>query len=360
MLPIIAVISDLKRRGYTFKVKLPNDQNVATLFLRTNWAHLLHAEFNRSDPGSGRHLNTRQFKDDRDIADLTNDFMHVVLRSMSIPRDIIRGLEWSIYEICDNVINHSESPVGGFIEAVTYTKEKKVTFTVADAGKGILNSLREGLPDLQTHTQAIGEAIKVGVTRNKDVGQGNGLAGSLRITTKSGGSIDITSGAGRFYCTPTHNKSVEEATKGHYYNGTSVSGQIVMNENFSIGDALEFGGINYTPIDIIEMQYEMEDQDAMLLSMKRETSGVGTRKSGKQLRLQTINLINAQPGFPIFIDWDGIPVISSSFADEFIAKLYFEIGHDNFQKVIRFQNTEPLTMQLIEKAIAQRIAQEKK
>jgi anti-sigma regulatory factor (Ser/Thr protein kinase) len=115
--------------------------------------------------------------------------MDVVLRSMFIPSDIISALEWSISEICDNVINHSESMVGGFVEVITFPRQGIITFTVADAGRGILGSLKEAIPTLRTDAQAIGEAIKAGVTRNKAVGQGNGLAGSLRITTMTGGSM---------------------------------------------------------------------------------------------------------------------------------------------------------------------------
>lgn len=128
--------------------------------------------------------------------------MDVVLRNMKISRDLISALEWSINEICDNVINHSFSKVGGFVQVATFSARNSISFTVADAGRGILNSLKEGIPTLRTDAQAIGEAIKAGVTRNKKYGQGNGLAGSLRITNMTGGSLDILSGSGRFLSTP--------------------------------------------------------------------------------------------------------------------------------------------------------------
>jgi len=47
----------------------------------------------------------------------------------------------------------------------------------------------------------MGEAVKAGVTRNPSFGQGNGLAGSLKVTTLTGGSFEITSGTGRLLTT---------------------------------------------------------------------------------------------------------------------------------------------------------------
>ncbi len=356
MLAIIAVITKLKNEGYNVRIRLPNDKNVRDLFVRTNWAYYLNPEFGKSTLGYDRHLHTRRFHDDNDVATITNDFMDVVLRSMRVPKDIISALEWSMYEICDNVINHSDSNLGGFVEAVTYSRERRISFTVADAGRGILNSLKEGFPNLATNVQAIGEALKAGVTRNKDFGQGNGLAGSLRITTMSGGSLDITSGTGRIYCTSNHSNELE-SEKNKWYNGTSVSGQIIMNESFSIGKALEFKGIKYIPVNIIETKYESEYEDIIKVEMKNETTGVGTRKAGKPLRTKILNFIESKPGYIIIIDWAGIPVISSSFADEFVGKLYADLGRYRFNSIIRNINMEMLIQQLLDKAIAQRLRQ---
>lgn len=359
MLPVLAIVSRLKHEGYDVRIRLPNDRKVSDLFIKTNWAYFLNPDFGRSKFVNDKHIHTRQFKDDKDVAIITNDFMDVVLCSMrNVPKDIISALEWSMYEICDNVINHSESNVGGFVEAVTFSTEGRISFTVADAGRGILHSLKEGIPDLKTNVQAIGEAIKAGVTRNKSVGQGNGLAGSLRITTMSGGSLDIISGSGRIYFTTDQNNHLESPAN-YFFGGTSVSGQIMMNKNFSIGKALQFEGQEYIPLNIIDLAYEAETEDALVIKMTKETTGVGTRKAGKQLRIKTLNLIGAKPNFPVYVNWEGVPVISSSFADEFMGKLCVELGRDKFNAAIKNQNIEPLVQQLLEKAISQRVAQGK-
>lgn len=357
MLAIISSIDLLRSRGVKLKILLPNDAHVRRLFRSTNWAFFLDPEVEKSDYHHNRHLVTRQFRDFRRIPDILNDFMDVVLMSIKMPKDIISGLEWSINEICDNVINHSESEVGGFVQVITYPTKNLIAFTVADAGRGILTTLKEGIPTLRTDSQAIGEAIKAGVTRNKEVGQGNGLAGTLKISTMTGGSLDITSGASRFYSTSNVNKSTDEDSM-RSHKGTIVSGQIYTTKNFSIGEALNFGGKAYAPLNIIDQKYEMEDNECLIIKMKEETTGAGTRSAGKQMRVKIINLIDSKPGYPIFIDWDGVPVIASSFADEFIGKLFIELGAMAFSATIRNKNMEQLIQQLLDKAISQRVAQE--
>lgn len=355
MLPIIAMIDKLRNEGQVIRIKLPNDLKVAELFIRTNWAYYLNPEFARSSSGFDRHLHTRQMKSFRDVATITNDFMGIVLRTMDIPKDVVSALEWSIYEICDNVINHSNSPNGGFVEAVTYSKEKRISFTVADAGRGILNSLREGIPTLRTNVEAIGEAMKEGVTRDKQFGQGNGLNGSLNITTMSGGSLDISSGSGRLYCTANHSKN-NESNPDEFFRGTSVSGQIFMSDSFSIGKALAFGGKEYIPENIIDLSYELDSEDAVSINVSKEASGVGTRSSGKQLRVLATNLISSKPNYRLIIDWENVAIVSSSFADEFIAKLYISLGQNKFHEIVRNINLSGVVRQLIDKSISQRLA----
>ncbi|MBA4260128.1 MAG: hypothetical protein C0446_13270 [Chitinophaga sp.] len=358
MLPIIAMLNKLRQEGIKINCRLPNDHNVAKLFIRTNWAHYLDEKQSFSKEGFDRHLHTRQFTDSREVGILTNDFMGIVLRSMKIPKDIVSALEWSIYEICDNVINHSESPIGGYVEAITYSKEKRISFTVADAGKGILASLKEGIPSLTTSTQAISEALKEGVTRNKQFGQGNGLNGSLKITMLTGGSFDISSGNGRIVQS-NHLIQPYESKPDGYFRGTSVSGQIRMKEDFSIQSALKFNGVEYIPVNMIELNYELEDTDALRVDILKESEAVGTRSAGKKLNFLIMNLMASKPDYPVILNWEGIGIISSSFADEFLGKLYVGIGEKKFNKIIRNANATAVVGQLLSKAISQRVEQNK-
>lgn len=357
MLPIICSIDELRESGISVFVQLPNDNETRRLFRSVNWAHFLSPEqFTKSDSTYDRHLVTRRFINAEEQLKAVNDFMDVVLRTMTIPKDIISGLEWSINEITDNVLNHSESKNGGIIQASTHYKEGKIVFAVADGGRGILKSMQEGYPNLRTELDAIGEAIKAGVTRNPKYGQGNGLAGTLRVATLTGGSLEVFSGNGRLIA--TRDTTVRKPLKNARFNGALVSGEINIVDNFSIAEALNFNDKNYIPLDIIDIKYEMEDVDCLFLNMKEESTGFGTRKSGLQIRTKIMNLLKAKPNYPIVINWEGVPLISSSFADELIGKLFIELGAMTFSALVKNRNMEQLIKNLLDKAVAQRLTQE--
>lgn len=360
MIPVISTIENLRALGHKISTTLPANFHVRRLFRSVNWAHFLCPEQNEtSESFHDRHLVTRHFSDYNQQKDLVNDFMDVIIRNMEVPKDVLSGIEWSINEITDNVLNHSESKIGGFVQASTYPQNDTIAFAIGDSGRGILNSLKEGIPTLRTDSQAIGEAIKAGVTRNPKFGQGNGLAGSLRITTMTGGSFDITSGAGRLVSTLDDSKR-NDRYNDQSYQGTIVCGQIKMSKDFSIINALDFGGATpYVAVNIIDLQYEKTDQDCLLMVMKDETTGYGTRRAGKQLRTKVMNFIIQKPDYPIIIDWSGIPVISSSFADEFIGKTFLELGAITFSAKIRNRGMEELIKSLLDKAISQRLTQTK-
>lgn len=359
ILPIICTIDELRFNGFELYILLPQNDEIRKLFRSVNWAHYLSPEqFEKSESTHDRHLVTRRFETAEQQKNVVDDFMDVVLRNMTMPKDIISGLEWSINEITDNVLNHSESKYGGLIQASTYYKYNKIIFAVADSGRGILKSMQEGFPNLRTELDAIGEAIKAGVTRNPKFGQGNGLAGSLRVTNMTGGSLEILSGNGKLKVTEA--ETTRKPIKDVRFNGTMVCGEINIIDNFSISTALDFNGRgDYVALDIIDLKYEMEEVDCLQLIMKDETTGFGSRKSGLQIRTKVKNLLNAKKEYPIIIDWSGVPVISSSFADEFIGKLFLEMGAMAFMSRIKNKGMESLITGLLDKAISQRLTQEK-
>ena len=77
------------------------------------------------------------------------------------------------------------------------------------------------------------------------------------------------------------------------------------------------------------------------------------------MRTKTLNLIKSKPEYPVVINWSGIPVILGSFADEFMGKLFLEIGAMSFAAKIRNKGMEGLIKNLLDKAISQRLIQAK-
>ena len=108
------------------------------------------------------------------------------------------AFEWSINELTDNVLTHSKSQIGGLVQVSTFQKNRKrVEFVIADAGIGIPESLRRSYPEFTSDTEALDKAIREGVTRDKSVGQGNGLYGSWQICSHCNGQFLVESGYAR-------------------------------------------------------------------------------------------------------------------------------------------------------------------
>ena len=84
----------------------------------------------------------------------------------------------------DNVTNHAQSSIGGFVQATAYKQSNSVEFVVADGGIGIPMTMK-----LNDHAQALREAIDEGRTSDKTKNAGNGLYGSFQAAVLSGGQF---------------------------------------------------------------------------------------------------------------------------------------------------------------------------
>ena len=361
LVPLAATADWLRQIGVGVSAVLPDLEIVRRLLLKTNVAYFLDpAQFASQAIQPDRHVQLRRFETLGEQVAIVRDLVDVALRMTQWSRDVLQGFEWSINEVMDNVLNHANSPSGGFIQATTFSD--RVAFTVADCGQGILASLREGYPGLRNDTDAIGEAVKAGVTRNPDKGQGNGLAGTLRIATQSGGSFTVSSGRGilNVFHKPedrTVNSKRLVLIPQQSIRGTIVSAQILRNAEFRMDEALGFTKAIGGQFDVIEAQYETEDGTGFMIKLAQETTGFGSRMAGEQFRNKCLNLLNADPSKPLVIDWQGIPVISSSFADESFGKLFVNLGPIGFAARVRNLNMEPLVRKLVDKAVVQRMAQ---
>ena len=367
MIPLLSAADTLRREKVDVSLTLPDKEDLSRLFLNTNWAHYLEpALFSKSDTPHDRHLATQRFSDFDQQQKLVNDFMDVVMRNMTLERDVIAGLEWSINEITDNVLNHAECAEGGVVQVSTFTETRKIAFGVADSGRGILSSLREGHPELRTDAQAIGEAMKAGITRDPDAGQGNGIAGTLRIATMSGGSFEITSGLAQIVTRTERTgdqlpssaeAKVYERKESQRFVGTVVYAELGLDAQFHLSEALGFSGEPHQPTDLIELQYQTDSGDAVVLKLCEESTGFGSRPAGRQLRTKCLNLLNAEPTKPLVLDWTAVPLVSSSFADELVGKLFASLGPLTFSARVRNVGMEAMVRGLVDKAIMQRVAQ---
>ncbi len=356
MLPIISMILNLKGKGCKVDIIQPENSSVKRLFNNYNWKRLLINGRIKPSKTRSKTAYTNRFVSGDDQHRIVNEFIDFILGSVVIDKNIIMGLEWTVNELTDNVLNHSNSKKGGVLQAILNRRTKEIEFGIVDDGIGIPKSIQPVLRKGSSDLDAINEAIKSGVTRDKRIGQGNGLAGSLKIASLCKGTFEVRSGRG--WLNLGSNQKAQQLLfhENESFKGTLVTVMMNLLTPFSIIEGLSVSNtIAHFPSYIIDTKYEMETVDSFYIKMNEENIGYGNRQAGEFVRTKVLNLVKAENNYPIIIDWEGVPFISSSFADEFIGKLFVNIGADKFNKLIKNSNMDNLITKLIHKSISQRL-----
>ena len=121
----------------------------------------------------------------------------------------------ALSETCQNIVEHAQR--GGWVAVQTYRWQKRlgrrvVVIAVCDAGIGFRASLESapGRPrsDRWDDGMALEEAVMRGVSRFRDSGRGQGLAGVRRFIAKWDGKFAVRSGTARLAIVPTWDEDV--------------------------------------------------------------------------------------------------------------------------------------------------------
>jgi hypothetical protein len=108
-----------------------------------------------------------------------------------------------------------------------------------------------------------------------------------------------------------------------------------------------------SPVNLRVENLEGEDGAARVV-LKNMKFGAGTRQTGNLARVYTANLLN-ETSAPIVIDFAGVGIVSSSFADEFIAKLYLQLGAEHFNRRILLHGMNETNNVIIRSALSERV-----
>lgn len=358
MLALCAELLRLRKNKIDAELILPKREALRRLFLNANWANLIEPRSYEPSQFRGHtQIPATQFATPKEQNDAVNRIVNAVLGGIpDIRRENFAALEWAINELTDNVIVHAESPIGGLVQVSSFKRTSKVIeFTIADAGLGIPATLRSGGSFAGPDTAALDRAIREGVTRDKSVGQGNGLFGSYQICAHSGGAFQLESGHARLlYRSGDYGLEIRNQTVP--VNGTLVIAKIDFTNPDLLKEALSFSGRPYTPVDYIETRYEGGDSNIIYFRMIEESQSFGSRVAGTPVHNKLYNLVKMCSGQAIEVDFDGVPLVSSSFADEVFGKLFVKLGALEFIQRIRFRHVEQTVRLLIDKAISQRVA----
>lgn len=357
MLALCAQAMKLRTAHIDIELILPTDAKLSRLFTNANWAHYLdpHAHAPSTFRGHTQIPATR-FTNSNEQGHAVNRIVNAILGAIpDIERSDFAALEWSINEVTDNVLVHSQSSIGGLVQVSTFQRNRKrVEYIVADAGVGIPATLREGHPELTSDADALDKAIREGVTRDKTIGQGNGLFGSYQICSHSRGVFRVESGYAKLSFTESDGLHI--SSERVPYEGTLVVAQIDFSVPHLLQEALKIGGRVHAPVDFVEMHYEQDGSPNLLFMMRDESKTFGSRIAGTPVRNRLTNLLRMCSGQRIQVDFSDVALVSSSFADEVFGKLFVELGPITFMQRIEFRNVPTTVRQLIDKAIAQRLS----
>lgn len=357
MLALCAQVMRLREARIDTELILPHDDKLARLFRNANWAHFIEPR-NYAPSGFKGHsqVPATHFTNADEQQRAVNRIVNAILGAIpDLDRRELSALEWSINEITDNVLNHAQSSIGGLVQVSTFQRSRKrVEYIVADAGLGIPATLRATHPELTSDAAALEQAIREGVTRDTNVGQGNGLFGSYQICSHSNGFFQMESGYGKLMFTDSDGLRI--SSERVPYEGTLVAAQIDFSVPRLLEEALNFGGKIYQRTDYVELRYEQLQTEDLLFKLSEEGRSFGSRVAGAPIRKKLLNLANMCPGRKIILDFQDVPLVSSSFADEVVGKLFAELGPVAFTQRFQFQSIEPTVRQLVDRAIAQRMA----
>jgi len=183
----------------------------------------------------------------------SNDVHDIVSRVQSKAQQIIKtelkleskaivGFAMTLSEVCQNIIEHANR--GGWVAVQSYRWTKRlgrrvVVIAVCDAGLGFRQSL-ETAPGHVPSTRwddaaALEEAVIKGVSRFRERGRGQGLAGARNYVGRWNGKLSVRSGTARISIVPNWDEDLPLEEGLSPFPGAQV--QVIIPE--AVGEAAE-------------------------------------------------------------------------------------------------------------------------
>jgi len=224
LLLISCFIDNISSKGVNVTTKFldfKHDSNRTKYASRINFFKSIGFEYeeNFNRRYSNGRFTEMSFFDKNNAIVIFNSIMSVLIRN-SVNENLLIGLDFCIWEIIDNTINHSESSFSyngnGFVCAQFYPYRHEIRLIIADSGIGIHKSLtthpNTKYPNL-SEEEAVRNSIQRGITNSE--GMGFGLWATAELIKKNNGRLIIHSGN---YQLDT--KSDDLVKKAPYWEGT--------------------------------------------------------------------------------------------------------------------------------------------
>lgn len=305
-----------------------------------------------------------RYDTESDAQKLTGMYMEALTDQVQCEEGVIDSINWCLYEVMDNVFAHSQAG-SGYVMMQLHRVERRCVIAVADTGIGIQKSLwcsekpKASLDVLKDPSSSIEYALGQGATSKGGAHQGNGLFGLRRSVEVNGGALTVTSGwgswslrAGEVDLSTDRWRALPDKED---HQSTVIDWQLDCSQKVRIDEAM---GSSYPINDFLET---IEDDSGVYrVSVSEIEESLGSRKLGAEIRTRLENYLNAAAGLQyVVLDFKGVGVVSSSFADEVLGKLAAAMGEQQFRRRVFIENASVTNRSLIERAISLRISDDK-
>ena len=317
------------------------------------------ASINRNEP-----LYTVFKYTEENISLIVDEYKKWIMSNVVLEEGLLQTFAWSLYEVMDNVFQHSGAKYGYVSMQYHYTP-RKLNIAVTDIGKGIIRSMSEGmvLKDTKIDSRVfmdhfknseygsiIKYAVNKGVTSKGNNNKGMGLYGLTKAVMQNGGTFIIDSGKGAYEYNSqygdspsrTYNFSSSPIIFGGR-DGDDVKYLTCVNWSLDVSKPVSMSNIlnvEYTSDETDE--YYDEEVQGHVIHMDEHKADVATRNGGVKVSNIIGNLVNDGAEY-IILDFDSIEVVSSSFADEIIKaemryqrKIFFKNQNRDIDLVLKY------------------------
>jgi hypothetical protein len=337
------------------KIKIQGDEDTCRYLARMNLFKILNIPYEEDfvrRVETGRFIPLHKAVEMSDCLELIRRIGDMVLQQFDNAREFFPAIEWAVNEVMDNIIIHSETTVPGVVCAQYRPEMKRLEIGICDMGRGILDSLSERY-QLVSHGEALLKALERGVTRDPEVGQGNGLAGTLEIAKANGGTFQLWSGDASFKVSKEDEAIVETIPPTP---GTGIFLNLDTTRSVDLKTDTFIG--SYTFGDN-ESTYIFSESERVVsgkgLLIKDECFHTGSRASARALRRKIAALLPDIDGGPILLNFEGVTSASSSFLDELLARLAAEMGISIFKQKIKIINATDTIQRMANVVTKQRL-----
>ena len=301
--------------------------------------------------------NVWRYRSEEEAQKLADKFVEALVDQVPCENGVVDTFNWCLYEVMDNVFQHSGAS-NGFAMMQIHKANRRCVISIGDTGGGIQRSLAlssHGSVDkarVRDARDAIDYAVQQGVTSKGKLNQGNGLFGLARASEINGGRLRIVSGRGIWSNDPTNSGSTDMARPvldASMHQATLVDWQLECASPVRIDEALG----RKTPTESFLERIEAPEGYYRVGVLEIEEA-LGSRAKGAEVRTRLQNYLAAGAEM-IVLDFSGVGVVSSSFADEVLGKLAVEMGELEFRRRLFVESASVTNRSLIERAIAMRI-----